>query len=461
MSDSQYPGHPQDNGFHDSFDPMFQPADSAVGQAVEHVGAHAGGPGQLPVPQQPQQFGGPEGWQNHAGPPQGSVALELAPAIDPRLDPTHPEFEDPHYDPREWEPLRRRSPFIFRAAVIIGIVAFAVITAVRFVTNWVDVRVDPPGDPTTEVAIEIPSGATADDIARILAGEEVVPSSLVTSYWWRRNEAPAFRAGEYVFRRNSSVEEAQAVLEAGPLPPVFNGTRVVFPEGFTVDDIEGRMLDELPEFDPRELAAAVDAGSIRSAFQPNEVTSLEGLLFPATYEIREEELGDERALVQQMVNTFDARARFLGLQNSQSTVGYSPWEVLIIASLIEKEARLDEERPKIARVIYNRLAEVGQAETYGLLQIDATLIYALGDLFDYDERDGQVLTSDTEVQSPYNTYQNAGLPPGPIANPGEASIRAALFPEPGDWRYYVLVDEATGAHAFTNTYAQHQAAGGT
>lgn len=428
-----------DNQYQPGFDPMLVPGGTQHGD-LQHGAPQHGAP----------QYVGPAPAVDHR-----------VPTVDPRHDPDHPEFEDPYYDASEWEPLRRRSPFLFRAGFVVVIIGFALITSYRYAANWVNDRVDPPGDPTTEVAIVVPSGATADDLARILAGEGVVPSSLVTSYYWRFNEAPAFQAGEYVFRMDSSVDEVRDVLQAGPLPPVFNGKRIVFPEGFTVEDIEGRILDEFPDFDPRELASALDDGAIRSAFQPSGVNTLEGLLFPATYEVNEEELRDERAFVQKMVQTFDGRARALGLQNSEAVVGYTPYEVLVIASLIEKEARLDEDRAKIARVIYNRLAEVGEAETYGLLQIDATLIYALGDAFDLAERNGVVLNVDKEVDSPYNTYVNAGLPPGPIASPGEASIRAALFPEPGDWRYYVLVDEATGAHAFAETYQGHINNGGT
>lgn len=419
-----------DNQPQSGFDPMLVPAQPGMAGQAGPSAAGQVGPGDA----------------GYAGPrPAPTTGL---PEIDPRHDPMHPDFEDPYYDPSEWEPLRRRSPFLFRAAIVIGVIGFMLLTAYRFGRSWVDDRIDPPGEPALEVRVPIPSGATADDIARILAGEEVVSSSLVTSYYWRWNEAPVFQAGDYVFQTNSSVEEAQSVLEAGPLPPVFNGSRIVFPEGFKEDEIAGRMLDELQDFDPRELDTALDDGSIRSAFQPEGINSLEGLLFPATYEIIEDELTDERALVQKMVNTFDARARSVGLQNAQAAVGYSPYEVLIIASLIEKEARLDEDRAKIARVIYNRL-EDGEK-----LQIDATVIYALGDLFDFEASGGVVTFADLEFPSPYNTYAEFGLPPGPIASPGEASLFAALFPEPGPWKFYVVIDD-TGAHAFAETFDEH------
>lgn len=398
---------------------------------------------------QPQPVDGQAAGGHYVG--AAPVATEEPiPRVDPRHSPLHPDYDDPYYDPSDWEPLRRRSPFLFRAAIVIGTVGFAVIAGYQFIRGWVDDRIDPPGDAGIEVAVEIPSGATSDDIARILAGEDIVASSLVTSYYWRFNEAPEFQAGEYVFRENSSVEQAQAVLEAGPLPPVFNGKRIVFPEGFDLTQIENRMLDTIPEFNETELALALRDGTLRSQFLPPGVNSLEGVLFPATYEVVEEELTDELALVQQMVNTFDTRASILGLQNSQAAVGYSPYEVLVVASLIEKEARLDADRAKIARVIYNRL-EIGQR-----LQIDATVIYAIGEAFDLDARGGVVTFDDLEFDSPYNTYQNDGLPPGPISSPGEASLRAALFPEPGPWAYYVVIDD-TGAHAFAETFDEHNA----
>jgi len=362
-------------------------------------------------------------------------------------NPLHPDFYDPYYDPEEWTRLPRRSPFLFRAAFIAGLIGITLLYAYGFASGWVEERIDPPGGPGIEVAIDIPLGATSDDISRILAANDVVESSLVTSYYWRLNEAPAFQAGEYVFRKNLSVEQAQAVLEGGPLPPVPAGTRITIPEGLRLDEIEGRLLDELPDFDTFELSQALRDGSLRSSYLPEGETSLEGVLFPATYPVFEEEGDDERALVQTLLTKFEEVADDVGIRSSIETVGVTPYEAVIIASLIEEEAKLDEDRSKIARVIYNRL-EQGMR-----LQIDATVIYALGGPPD----DGVVLFSDLEIDSPYNTYQIEGLPPTPISAPGAAALTAAMNPTFGeDWLFYVVID-SEGRHAFANTLAEHEA----
>jgi len=395
-------------------------------------------------------------WETEAGAPaQSSGPRIVGPA--PRQapsgpnevnhNPLHPDFYDPYYDPEEWTRLPRQSPFVLRAAFVLGLIIVSLYVAYDFARGWVDERIDPPGGPGIEIAIDIPLGATSDDISRILASNDIVSSSLVTSYYWRLNEAPSFQAGEYVFRKNLSVEQAQAVLEDGPLPPVPAGKRITIPEGLRLDEIEGRLLDELADFDTFELSAALRDGSLTSSYVPEGERSLEGVLFPATYPIFEEESEDERALVQTLLTKFEEVADEQGLRNAVATVGVTPYEAVIIASLIEEEAKLDEDRAKISRVIYNRL-EQGMP-----LQIDATVIYALGG----PPEDGVVLFSDLEIDSPYNTYQIGGLPPTPISAPGAAALAAAMNPTPDeDWLFYVVIDDE-GRHAFANTLDEHNA----
>ena len=140
-----------------------------------------------------------------------------------------------------------------------------------------------------------------------------------------------------------------------------------------------------------------------------------------------------------MTAQFDIVATETGLANPPIGLGVNPYEVLIVASLIEEEAALDEERAKIARVIYNRL------DRSIPLGIDATIVYALGG-------DRELTLSDLAVDSPYNTRLVSGLPPTPISAPGRASIEAALQPAQGDWLYYVRTDESgVGSHTFTVT----------
>jgi UPF0755 protein len=144
-----------------------------------------------------------------------------------------------------------------------------------------------------------------------------------------------------------------------------------------------------------------------------------------------------------MVSTLDQVATELGYGDAAARVGREPYEVLIVASLIEAEAKVDGDRGKISRVIYNRL------EQNIRLGIDATVYYAL------QRRGGSLTRSDLQVESPYNTRANFGLPPSPIGLPGRASLEAAMNPEPGPWIYYVLADEA-GNHAFSETDDQFQ-----
>jgi len=386
----------------------------------------------------------PPGYGPVVGPGPRQPSVEQPPgAVHNPLDPS---YHDPWYDADEWDTLPRRMPKIIRPAIILGVVFVIGLFSFRSGTAWLDDRLDPPGPPGRSIEVAIPSGATSDDIARILAQEDVVASSFVTSYYWRFNEAPSFQAGDYIFQTAMSVDEAREVLEGGPLPTEFDGERVLIPEGLWLEDIEDRLLDELPEFDPFELAVALRDGQIRSQFQPEGSDNLEGLIFPATYEVPKEEAGNELAMVQRMVNTFDQRARGVELDLAPEKVNLTPYEAVIVASLIEEEAKVDEERPMIARVIYNRLRDGD------LLQIDATVIKALGE---YPE-DGVVLLSDLEVDNPFNTYVYPGLPPTPLSSPGEASLRAALNPADGEWKFYVVIDE-DGRHAFAETFAEHEA----
>jgi UPF0755 protein len=180
------------------------------------------------------------------------------------------------------------------------------------------------------------------------------------------------------------------------------------------------------------------SGEVRSKYQPEDVDTLEGLLFPSTYQIGKKE--DGRAVAQKLVDEFERRVAPLDFSNAAS-LGVSAYEAIIVASMIEAETFRSEERRKVAAVIYNRLEK-------GIhLGIDATILYALG------ERKNSLTVSDLAIDSPYNTREVAGLPPTPIGAPGLASIRAALDPAPGNWLYYVLAD-CDGRHAFTSSYDQ-------
>jgi UPF0755 protein len=238
-------------------------------------------------------------------------------------------------------------------------------------------------------------------------------------------------------------------------PPSLTYTKVTFPEGFTLQKMSERLSAKLPRTDPTAFMTAVTDGSIRPAIMPEGINSLEGLLFPDTYQISADETPSH--IAQRMVDLMDLVLRQEDVVAKGYPLGLSAYQVLIIASMVEREAKVDEDRPKIARVILNRLA-LGMP-----LQIDATLLY--------NQPAGSSPTALSTVDTPYNTYMHTGLPPTPIANPGRASIQAVVNPAPdpsqGDpicvalpnpvdchYLYYVVTDE-DGRHAFAATLDQH------
>jgi len=240
-------------------------------------------------------------------------------------------------------------------------------------------------------------------------------------------------------------------------PPSETFTKVTFPEGYTFEKMGLRLEDKVPRMSAVDFNVAASDGQIRSVWLPEGINSLEGLLFPDTYQVSNGESAAQ--LVQRMVRLTERVGNQEDIETRSASLGYSPYQVLIIASIIEREAKVPEDRAKIARVIYNRLY-VGMP-----LQVDATLFY--------NQPAGTPFSALRDLDTPYNTYLHSGLPPTPIANPGRASIQAALNPatnpSQGDpicvglpagtpclYLFYVLAD-ADGHHAFAATQEQHDA----
>jgi UPF0755 protein len=322
-------------------------------------------------------------------------------------------------------------------AVVGGVVAVLLVLAVA-AGLWVRGKIDPSGGPGEEVAVSIPEGTSTSGIAELLADEGIVSDASVFKYYVRFSGGGAFQAGDYTLRRNSAMGEVVDVLGQGP---EIAFERLTVPEGLTLEEIAER-VEEIDRFSADRFLELARSGSVRSQYQPEGVDSLEGLLFPDTYQVDPRE--DEAAVLARMVEQFDEVATQLGYDQAEEKVGLSPYEAIVVASLVESEARVPEDRAKISRVIHNRI------ERGMLLQVDATVIYARGER----REGGRVLFEDLEVDSPYNTYRNPGLPPTPIAVPGRAALEAALNPEEGDWLYYVKYEE-DGTHAFSTTNEEH------
>ncbi len=350
-------------------------------------------------------------------------------------------------DPQDWDWLPRRTSTLTRTIILLASFGVVMLVAALWVKTWMDDRLDPPGDEGPALVVSIPLGASTNDIARILEDEGVVPNSTVFRYYLRYKDAGDFQAGVYTFNQDMAVWRAKDVLLAGPDPsPPDTMLRVVLPEGLTLAQIRNELLEQIPTFRADELAQALALPTTRSRYQPANST-LEGMLFPDTYLLDDATAEDEAALIIRLLRQFDTVAADVGLDEAPDTVGVTPYEAVIIASLIEKEALIDEDRAKIARVIYNRLAAGWP------LQIDAAVRYAV------NKPSAPLTLADLQSENPYNVYNKTGLPPGPIAAPGRDSLIAALNPVDGFWMFYALTDDpVTGAHTFSVTAEEHEAA---
>ncbi|MGH9004636.1 MAG: endolytic transglycosylase MltG, partial [Acidimicrobiia bacterium] len=213
--------------------------------------------------------------------------------------------------------------------------------------------------------------------------------------------------------------------------------RVVVPEGSRLAEVVG-IIARSSDIPRKEVVAALgDDAAI--GLPPYAEGHPEGYLFPATYVVDPGTTAS--SLVRQMVGRFHQAAEGVGLESRGKALGVTPAEAVVVASLVEGEARHAEDFGKVARVVYNRLDEGMR------LQFDSTINYAL------DADKTTVSLQDLEANSPYNTYRHTGLPPGPISSPGEAALEAALDPPKGDWLYFVTVDDA-GTTKFTSDYQE-------
>ena len=340
----------------------------------------------------------------------------------------HREDDDEFLDlSREARPLTRILVFSLLVVALIG-------GGVVFAKSWYERQVDPPGKPGETVEVTIEQGTSVSGIADLLAEKHVVGNSNVFKFWLRGKDVTV-QAGAYEFQEKSSFKEAFAVLEAGPIPP--ETINVTVPEGLTLPEIVTALAQAQPAFTLEQVNLAVADPTLRSKYQPPNEPSLEGLVYPSTYEFGLED--DPSIMLRRMVAETDAVVDSLDIAGGSQRLGLSPYQIIVVASLIQEEAGSVDEMPKIARVIYNRLS------TGTPLGIDATSRYL-------SERTGQPL--DFESTSPYNTRRIPGLPPTPIAAPGKDALQAALAPADGPWIYYVLEDP--GVHFFTDSAAEFQ-----
>lgn len=285
--------------------------------------------------------------------------------------------------------------------------------------------------------ITVPKGASTKSIAALLEQEGLVRSKTSFEHYVRQNGYDGkLRNGEYVLSANMSVEQIVSELLSG----IGDTMKFTIPEGYTLEDIASTLVSQglMSEADFWQTIEQIDISAYDYIQDvPDDHHRLEGYLFPDTYIIAKN--ATPEAIIQAMLKRFDDVYRNLPVNET----GLDAKSLVILASLVESEARLDDDRPLIASVYLNRIAEDMP------LQCDATILYAM------PEHKERLYYSDYEYDSPYNTYLFKGFPPTPICNPGEKSLIAASQPAESDYLYYLWNKESNGGHVFAETYKEH------
>lgn len=399
-----------------------------------------------------------------------------------QLDPLLPEAEvDPDDKPAiDWttdpwdnsdrtgsiERLRRQTrpmKWIVYGLIVVSISMVMIAGAVGW---WYLERINPAGEPGAVEGFTIAEDETLETLSERLEDEGFVSDAGVFVRYVENKGGLDIVPGYYEIRPDDHMGNVMGRLGT---PPGQTFTNVTFPEGFTLVQM-GRRLDTATDrMSAQDFLEATADPSITTLFKPEGVTSLEGLLFPDTYQVSNAE--SEGQVIDRMIGLMERVGSQEDIVSKSASLGRTPYEILIIASMIEREARVAEDRAKISRVIHNRLfVTQNNPEDPFRLQIDAAVLYGRNQLgLDPDTPFSEL----RRIPSDWNTYTLDALPLTPIANPGRASIRAALNPAPnpptGDpicrdlpqpdecnYFFYVLADE-DGGHVFAANGEQHEA----
>jgi len=333
-----------------------------------------------------------------------------------------------------------------RSFFYVAVTVIAVITSVTFASSAassieksIDVINSENSQEVKIVYLSIPQGSSATDITSILDNKGVISSSLAYEIYLRNeNMSDKLRAGDYEIANNLEFDELTEILLKGPPLKTYN---ITVPEGLWINETL-ESISSQTGFDVESLINSLVSGLVDSKYvylgDYSDIQHWEGLLYPNTYEINLEANGED--ILQLMVSELETVVdrTFQDYELPYWIESYN--QLFVIASLVEAESKLDEDRPLVASVIKNRLYDDM------LLQIDATVLYAL------QKRKSQVLLVDLQVDSSYNTYKYTGLPPTPISGFGERSLLATIDAPESDFIYYLLTDK-NGKMSFTNDYS--------
>lgn len=338
-------------------------------------------------------------------------------------------------------PLKMVATVVVASVLLLGVASW-----------WIVNQLNPSGEPGAAVNFTVNEGDTVTSVANRLESEGFINNATIFRWYASTRGGIDLLPGYYSLRPK---DNAGRIIKVLSTPPAQTFVSVTFPEGMTLAQMGERLASKLTFMSIDDFLTAAQDGSVVSEFSPEGQTNLEGLLFPDTYQVSGD--GTEAGVVKTMAEMMQRVARQTNLVDGARALGLTPYELLIVASMVEREAKVPEDRAKIAQVIYNRLALDMN------LEIDAAVKYGQDPSMSWLEM--------KEADTAYNVYRYKGLPPTPIANPGRASIVAALTPAgtpPRDdeacvglaanvecqYLYYVLADN-TGRHVFATTYEQH------
>ena len=324
----------------------------------------------------------------------------------------------------------------------------AIILLLGGVLFYVQGQFQPPNQSGQSVPFEVAEGQGAAEVAQGLKEHELIKNpTLFKLYLSYEGLSGQLKAGKYYLTQGMTIEEIANVIVGGDAR--FGTKKFTIPEGLTIDQIADSLAEQnivakdtfLQEVDKGDFADYPFVKEIPNV--PGMKHRLEGYLFPDTYEVFQNATAHDvvDAMLKQTMAVITPE-----WQEQMKKAGLSLHQTLTLASLVEREARVEKERPVIAGVMQNRL----QSQPPMMLQIDATVQFALG------KTKETLLYKDLEIDSPYNTYKHEGLPPGPIAAPGRPSVQAALFPEKHEFLFYVTKNDGTGEHYFAKTFAEHE-----
>jgi UPF0755 protein len=352
-----------------------------------------------------------------------------------------PEFEvevEPEAEPTPRSEARAvRAAKVRRRRRVVGSVLGLLIIIVGVFALWYHIETEVSGPPGPLVVLNVGNGESISSVVQALSSQHVIRSSLAFQVSEVFDGNLSASPGFYALHQNESFGQVRSILGGQPDVSVVD----LLP-GLTLHEVAERVGDA-PGHTTTGFGQTANSGVVRSLYSPSSTDDLEGLLGTGTYYIVPGE--SDTTVLRQMVQQFDRQATAAGVNSASArALGLTPYEVITAASVVEKEGYIVKNMPDVARVVYNRLA----ADM--ALQMDSTVLYALG------QDGGPVTAADEQVDSPYNTYLNKGLPPTPICSPSPSALAAAAHPPAGAWLYFELVKK-DGTEAFANTYAEQLA----